>query len=109
MSRQQIKFSIITVYLNTKATIPEIIHSVERQTYSGYEDIICDGLSQDNTVNIIKENTGNSKLKLFTEQDSGLYNAMNRAMQKCSGDYVRLLNSGDTWQMKWYWQMWRSG
>lgn len=96
MSRQQIKFSIITVCLNAEATILETMHSVERQTYSGYEYIIWDGLSQDNTVNRIKENTGNSKLRLFTEKDSGLYNAMNRALQKCSGDYVLFLNSGDS-------------
>ena len=96
MSRQQIKFSIITVCLNAEATILETMHSVEGQIYSDYEYIIWDGLSQDNTVNIIRENAGGSKLRLFTEKDSGLYNAMNRALQKCSGDYVLFLNSGDT-------------
>ncbi len=96
MCRQQIKFSIITVCLNAEATILETMHSVEKQMYSAYEYIIWDGLSQDNTVDIIKENASGSKLKLFTEKDSGLYNAMNKALQKCSGDYVLFLNSGDS-------------
>ena len=68
MSRQQIKFSIITVCLNAEATILETMHSVEGQIYSDYEYIIWDGLSQDNTVNIIRENAGGSKLRLFTER-----------------------------------------
>lgn len=96
MSQQQIRFSIVTVCLNAEDTILETVFSVQRQTYLNYEYVIWDGVSQDRTVSIIRENAKIKNLIIFSEKDSGLYNAMNRAIEKCSGDYVLFLNSGDT-------------
>lgn len=96
MSSRQIKFSIITVCLNAENTILETLRSVKCQLFCNYEYIIWDGKSQDDTVKIIRENAGDDHVMVISEKDSGLYNAMNRALQKCTGDYVLFLNSGDT-------------
>jgi glycosyltransferase involved in cell wall biosynthesis len=45
---------------------------------------------------MIEQNRETDKIIVFSEKDSGLYNAMNQAMDKCSGDYILFLNSGDT-------------
>lgn len=96
MSQHQIKFSIITVCLNAEDTIGETIDSVNAQMYSDYEYIIWDGVSKDHTLDIVEEHVEKGKTAIFSEKDNGLYNAMNKAVHKCSGDYVLFLNSGDT-------------
>lgn len=96
MNRQETKFSIVTVCLNAEATILETICSVKAQTCLDYEYIIWDGLSKDHTLDIIKANVNMDHTLILTGKDSGLYNAMNRAVEKCSGDYVLFLNSGDS-------------
>lgn len=96
MSWQETKFSIITVCLNAESTILGTICSVKAQTYLNYEYIIWDGLSEDRTLDIIKTNVNADNTLIFTGKDSGLYNAMNQAVEKCNGDYVLFLNSGDS-------------
>ncbi len=96
MSRQETKFSIITVCLNAESTILGTICSVKMQTYLDYEYIIWDGLSEDCTLDIIMTNINTDNTLVFTGKDSGLYNAMNQAIKKCNGDYVLFLNSGDS-------------
>lgn len=96
MIRRETKFSIVTVCLNAEATILETICSVKAQTCLNYEYIIWDGLSEDHTLDIINANVNIDNTLIFTGKDSGLYNAMNRAVEKCSGDYVLFLNSGDS-------------
>ncbi|MDR0295271.1 MAG: glycosyltransferase [Prevotellaceae bacterium] len=91
-------FSIITVTYNAEATIERTIHSVMSQTALEHiEYIIIDGASTDKTLDIIR----NSKLEtrnfqLISEADSGLYDAMNKGLQRATGDYVWFLNAGDT-------------
>lgn len=96
MDQQKIKFSIVTVCLNAESTILETMNSVKKQIYSNYEYVIWDGLSEDRTVEVIQENAGADNILFFSKKDSGLYNAMNQALEKCNGDYVLFLNSGDT-------------
>ena len=96
MLRGIVKFSIVNVCLNAEETILETIDSVKQQTYQNYEYILWDGLSEDRTLEIIRENARTDNTSIFSEKDSGLYNAMNQAVEKCNGDYVLFLNSGDT-------------
>lgn len=96
MSQHQIKFSIITVCLNAEDTIQETIVSVNAQIYPNYEYIIWDGASKDHTMDIVVKFAEKGRTEIFSEKDNGLYNAMNKAVHKCSGDYILFLNSGDT-------------
>lgn len=92
-----IKFSIITVCFNSEKTIKETIKSVESQTYANYEHIFIDGKSNDKTLEIISEYMKSSdKVRLISEKDTGVYNAMNKGIKLAEGDLVLFLNSDDT-------------
>jgi len=88
------KLSIITVSRNSEAFIEETIKSVISQTYFDIEYIIIDGLSTDNTVEIIKKYQ-DKIYSWVSEKDNSMYDAINKGIQKCSGDYVWILNSDD--------------
>ena len=87
-------FSIITVTFNAANTLPATLASVKSQTCQLYEHIIMDGASKDNTIEIEK-NAGIENLKITSEPDKGLYDAMNKAIDKSTGEYLIFLNAGD--------------
>lgn len=88
-------FSIITVTYNASKTIKPTLDSVKAQTCKLYEYIVIDGLSSDDTVNLVKK-AGIKGCKIVSEKDNGLYDAMNKGLGLASGDYVLFLNSGDS-------------
>lgn len=91
------KISIITATYNSKNSIRHTIESVLMQSHKDIEYIIVDGASTDGTLDIINEYIpvfGN-KLKLVSEKDKGLYDAMNKGLKMSSGDVIGILNSDD--------------
>lgn len=88
-------FSIITVAYNAQQTIPATIESVKAQSCPLYEYIVVDGASNDSTVQLVNE-SGIDSLKLLSEPDNGIYDAMNKGLGMASGDYVIFLNAGDS-------------
>lgn len=92
--------TLITVSYNSAETIKDTIESVLSQSYNQIEYIIVDGLSKDNTKQIV-----NSYLKAFkdrgfkfnfiSEKDSGLYDAMNKGVLASSGEIIGIINSDD--------------
>lgn len=91
------KISIITVCYNSEATIKETLESVLNQTYNNYEYLIIDGKSKDNTLKIVDEykEKFDGKLKVYSEKDKGIYDAMNKGIKKAKGDIIGILNSDD--------------
>ena len=65
------KISIITVTFNSAKTIKDTLESVVAQNYKDYEHIVIDGLSKDNTMEIVKEyeKKYNGRLKYISEKD----------------------------------------
>ena len=88
-------FSIITVTYNAAATIEATLLSVRQQTYRHFEHLIIDGASKDNTLYIIYKYKDDT-IKVFSEPDKGLYDAMNKGIRMASCDYLCFLNAGDT-------------
>jgi glycosyltransferase involved in cell wall biosynthesis len=88
------KISIITVTKNSESFLQETIDSLSKQTYQNFEHIIVDGSSTDKTIDIIKKNS-NKITKWISEPDKGLYYAMNKGLDLCSGDVIGILNSDD--------------
>lgn len=97
-----VKVSIVTVTLNSGKTLRDNIQSVLSQSYPQIEYIIVDGLSQDNTVDIIKEyeDKFRGRLKWISEKDAGLYDAMNKGVKMATGDIVGFINSDDFYHRK---------
>ena len=81
------KISIITVCYNAEDTIKDTLESVLKQTYKNYEYLIIDGKSTDNTLKIIKEYESQflGKMKIISEKDKGLYDAMNKGVKNATG------------------------
>ena len=91
------KVSIITATYNSAATLEDTIKSVLQQTYSNIEYIIIDGASKDNTLDIVKqyEPQFGERLKWLSENDNGIYDAMNKGIKMATGEIVGILNSDD--------------
>ena len=91
------KISIITVCYNSEKTIKDTLESVLKQSYDNYEYLIVDGKSKDNTLNIVKsyEKKFKGKIKIYSEKDNGLYDAMNKGIKNSNGDVIGIINSDD--------------
>lgn len=87
-------FSIITVTWNAAAVIAPTLESVQRQTNTDYEMLIIDGASTDDTLSIVR-GASISSLRVFSEPDQGLYDAMNKGIKRARGRYLIFLNAGD--------------
>ena len=75
------KISIITTCYNREETILDALNSVKNQDYDNIEHIIIDGNSSDNSLGIIEENM-NKRMKVFSEEDNGAYDAFNKGIEK---------------------------
>lgn len=87
-------FSIITVTWNAADTIGPTLESVQRQTSRDYEMLIIDGASTDGTLSIVHQ-ASIAALRVFSEPDNGLYDAMNKGIERARGRYLIFLNAGD--------------
>lgn len=86
------KISIITVTYNAEATLERTLQSVAQQTHPDVEHLIIDGASTDRTLEIARQYP---HAIVFSEPDKGLYDAMNKGLQRATGDYLCFLNAGD--------------
>lgn len=91
------KVSVITVAYNSGATIADTLESVLNQTYNDIECIVVDGKSRDNTMDIVKSFIPRfgGRIKVLSEKDEGIYDAMNKGICMSTGDVVGILNSDD--------------
>ena len=88
------KISIITATFNCEDTIKDCINSVISQQYDNIEHIIIDGVSTDNTLNIVNS-FSNKIAKVISEPDSGIYDALNKGIANATGDIIGLLHADD--------------
>lgn len=91
------KFSIITVCYNAEKSIEKTIKSVLAQSFNDYEYIIIDGKSKDSTVSIAEKYSVlfQGRLTILSEEDAGIYDAMNKGIQKAKGTYLIFINADD--------------
>lgn len=86
------KVSVITPTYNSGEYIRDAIESVKKQTYDNIEHIVVDGGSNDNTLKIIEEF---DSVEYVSENDEGMYDAINKGIKISDGDYIGWLNSDD--------------
>lgn len=94
MKQRELKISIITISYNNEKDIRATIESVINQNYDNIEYIVVDGESSDNTMKIVGE-YANSIQTIISEQDQGMYNAINKGLKLATGDVIGLIHAGD--------------
>jgi len=92
--------SIITVTRNAIESgrmnmLIQSLKSVKRQSYPYVEHLIIDGASTDGTTDLLKKYERRGWIKLYSEVDSGMYDARNKGVNLASGKYVGFLNDDD--------------
>ncbi len=86
--------SVITVVLNNKKGLELTIESVLGQRYSNIETIIIDGGSTDGSIELIQK--FEDRIDYWSSgSDRGIYDAMNRGIEKAGGEWTVFMNSGD--------------
>ena len=102
--KEQIKISVITVCLNPGEKLAYTLNSILKQSYPNVEVILKDGGSTDGSIEKWREEnelrTEAEKVKIFTEKDTGIYDAMNQAASYAEGDFFVFLNCGDAFADK---------
>lgn len=89
------KISLVTPCFQASSYIAETIESVLGQDYAELEYWIVDGGSTDGTVDIIKRYEGDSRLRWLSEKDRGQSDALNKGLQRCTGDVFNWINADD--------------
>jgi len=90
--KASLSITIITPCFNRQAYITEAIESVLKQKYENIEHIIIDGGSTDGTLEKLNKYP---HLKIISEKDNGLYDAINKGLALAKGDIIGILNSDD--------------
>lgn len=90
------KISVITVCYNSALTIKDTLQSVALQCCKNYEHLIIDGGSKDGTLEIIHAWKGHP-VRLISETDEGIYDAMNKGIRLGTGEVIGFLNSDDVY------------
>lgn len=97
------KISVITATWNSGKTIGDTLRSVLNQSYTNVEHIIKDGGSKDDTLAICNdyekhfytnEDKGRT-IRILSDKDKGIYDAMNQGVKAATGDVIGILNSDD--------------
>lgn len=88
------RISIITVARNAADSIVGTLQSVQGQTHPYIEHIVVDGASTDDTLALIRAYQTDS-MKLISEPDTGIYDAMNKGVAVATGDVIGFLNADD--------------
>ena len=90
------KVSIITITYNSAATLAATLASVARQDYAEIEHILVDGNSTDGSQQILSAYAAQrSRVHYISEQDNGIYDAINKGIRRATGDIIGILNSDD--------------
>lgn len=90
------KISIITPVYNAEENIESCMLSVASQNYKNVEHLIIDGLSTDNTLDIVKKYTDMyTHIRWISEKDNGIYDAMNKGIDLVQGEWIYFLGSDD--------------
>jgi len=89
------KISVVTPSFNSIHTIRQTLDSVVRQKYPSFEHIVMDGGSTDGTVDVLKEFP---HVRWVSERDQGHYHAMNKGIERATGEIVNILNADDCYR-----------
>lgn len=92
--------TVVTVCYNAEKEIEKTMISVLSQTLKNIEYIIVDGASRDGTLDVVNRvmtRYPSRKIRVICEPDKGIYDAMNKGIKAADGEWVHMMNAGDTY------------
>lgn len=87
-------FSIIVPSFNTSETIRGLLNSILEQSFKHFEIVIIDGVSSDQTIEII-HSYNDPRIRVFSEKDNGIYDAMNKGIACAEGTWLYFMGADD--------------
>jgi glycosyltransferase involved in cell wall biosynthesis len=94
VENSSLKISVITAVYNSEATVGEAIASVASQTYVDIEHLVVEGKSKDGSLAAI-EHAGHDRMRLTSEPDKGIYDALNKGVRNATGAVLGFVHSDD--------------
>ena len=86
--------TIITINYNNSEGLKCTVNSVLNQSFTDFEYVVIDGASKDDSVEFL-QSIKSKNFEYISEPDTGIYNAMNKGIERAKGKYLLFLNSGD--------------
>ena len=97
------QITVVAITYNAAAVLQRTLDSVLAQSYPYVEHLIVDGASKDETLVMAEqyreeslEKAAAHEVKVISEPDRGIYDAMNKGLREATGDFLVFLNAGDT-------------
>ena len=97
-----IRITVVTITYNAAGVLQRTLDSLLRQDYAYVEHVVVDGASKDQTVKMVEAYQTQVTamhpdwtVRLKSEPDGGLYDAMNKGLERATGDYIVFMNAGD--------------
>lgn len=88
------KITVVTATFNSAQTLTDTLKSLRSQSYVNFEHVVVDGLSTDNTLDVVRD-SGVQGAVVDSQRDQGIYDALNRGVGLATGDVVGFLHSDD--------------
>jgi len=88
------RISIVTVVLNDKHGLFKTLESLSNISKASYEHVIIDGGSTDGSLDVVKDFSNRIDV-VVSENDNGIYDAMNKGVLNATGNVICFLNAGD--------------
>lgn len=88
-------FTIIIPTFNAERTVNKLLLSIQNQDFYDYEVLIMDGGSTDGTLKFVRE-LNDERFRIYTEPDLGIYDAMNKGIEKSKGRWFYFIGADDT-------------
>jgi glycosyltransferase involved in cell wall biosynthesis len=90
-------FTIIIPSFNSEKTLQNVLDSILCQEFNDFEVVVVDGLSADNTLQILRENSGEDhRIRFISEKDKGIFDAMNKGISMAKGSWLYFIGSDDS-------------
>ena len=88
------KISVITAIYNRRDTLADAVRSLQAQTHDNFEHVVMDAQSTDGSLDLLEE-LADARMRLVSERDDGIYDALNKGMARATGDIIGLMHSDD--------------
>lgn len=89
--------TVLTATYNAEKTLPDLIKSLQQQTDPDFKWIVIDGLSTDGTVSLAEE-IKNLDITVVSERDFGIYDALNKGVERVETEYYLVAGADDTFE-----------